>query len=276
MKTPKILWGLHPAHGEQWLKLCDYSKAEATRRKAEGWKVQALPAGVAPVVEPPKPKTPATPTQRKLKAKLEALAKAPGTPDEGKAAAAKLARLLARVDFTLPDVSKDEIFAGSFERSASALPVMFCDDWQLGASIKWAIESATGCNCLFRGSELFAEVTPRTQAKLKGVAATIAEGFKALWAKFQAFPTITPLDRPIFFRGLYDGMMNETRQGVLPARITPKASKRGKRAARPLESGFSLHPYSVAVPLGQQIRFNVPLCNITEQLENQKPKEIAP
>jgi hypothetical protein len=275
MKTPKILWGLHPAHGEQWLKLCDYSRAEAKTRKAEGWKLQALPVGVAPIVPPPKPKTPATPAQRKLKAKLEALKASPGTPDEGKAAAAKLARLLARADFTLPDVSKDEIFAGSFERSTTALPVMACDDWQLAASVKWAIETATGCGCIFQGSQLLAHATPRTATKLSGIADTIKDGFIGLWSKFRTFPTITPQDKAIFYRGLYDGMMNEAREGILPARQAPKQSKRGKRAARPQETGFSLHPYTIAADLGRQIRFNVPLSEVINQLENQKPKEIT-
>jgi hypothetical protein len=43
-----VLWGWHPAHGAECLKLADYSPAEERRRTAEGWTCGAYAEGDAP------------------------------------------------------------------------------------------------------------------------------------------------------------------------------------------------------------------------------------
>lgn len=43
-----VLWGWHPAHGAECLKLADYSPAEERRRTAEGWTCAAYAEGDAP------------------------------------------------------------------------------------------------------------------------------------------------------------------------------------------------------------------------------------
>ena len=213
---------------------------------------------------------PATRKLRELLAKLEALAAAPGTPEEGAAAAAKVAKLRARYDFTVPDISKDDLFRGKFQRSASAVPVARLADVEIANSVKWAIEAATGIPCIFRDAELLAEATPGTARKLGQIAATITEGFSALWSRFGSAPGVHPADRGNFIAGLYDGMMNEQRTGqALPLRAvgTDRRAVRAKRRALNHAPGLNLHPYSVAVDLGRQIRFSVPLSEITNQLE---------
>ena len=58
---PLILWGKHPAHGDQWLKIEPYKGAEqAIARRREGWTVATAPIGRHPQdkqVTPTQPKT---------------------------------------------------------------------------------------------------------------------------------------------------------------------------------------------------------------------------
>lgn len=211
--------------------------------------------------------------------KLQALAARPGTPDEGAAAQKKLDRLNRRYDWTVPDMPKEYLFAGEFRpaRDGNALPVINLDDMNLATWIKWAIESATGIRCLFRGSSVMAEATPDTAAKLTGIGNIIASGFSDLWQRFAGFPTVTQDDRGVFLRGLYDGMMNDCKPlgEQLPQRAQAAPTRKAKRQAVGRVAGISLHPYAVATDLGRQIRFNVPLETIAGQLEQMKPKEIA-
>jgi hypothetical protein len=224
---------------------------------------------------PPRAKVPATPGARRLLPKLEFLAARPGTPDEGEAAKKKLARLLAKYDFKAPDASREELFSGGFEPDPTARPVLSCRDWALMSAVQWAIEQSTGLRCLIRGDQLLACTTPKTAAKLEAIGRTISEGFAALWGKFSAFPAVSPADRPLFLRGMYDGMMNEQKpEGErLPARVAVKMP-RAKRNAVALPSGIGLHPYTVALDLGRQIRFNAPLPEVINQLEAMDPKRI--
>lgn len=62
-----------------------------------------------------------------------------------------------------------------------------------------------------------------------------------------------------------DGMMSDAwpTGKALPASTPLKKQKRGTGDARP---GLTLHPYSVAVELGQGIRFNTPIAELTDQL----------
>lgn len=225
-----------------------------------------------------KPLRPATPAARKLLLKLQALANAPGTPDEGAAAAKKLARLKAKYDFTPPDITKEGLFAGHYQPSPNAVPILSIHDASIGFWVKWAIEASTNIPCLFRGSELFAQASPRTAAKLSTISRTIATGFVDLWDRFRTFPAITAEDRLIFLRGLYDGMMNEQKpQGQpLPQRCGANSvMRKAKRQAVTPPAHLGLHPYTIALGLGQQIRFNVPLPDIASQLDQLKPREIA-
>lgn len=229
-----------------------------------------------PTTKQPRAKVPATPGARKLLKKLEALAAAPGTPDEGKRAAEKLERLKKRYDFTLPDVTKEFLFAGFYSPSGDAFPIAQVSDMTLAGWVKWAIEDATKIKCLFRDRQLFAQATPKTAARLSEIAKTISDGFEALWGNFRTFPTVSAEDRDIFLRGLYDGMMAEQKpQGErLPQRVAPKVAKAKRKSIGRL-AGIGLHPYTVALDLGQQIRFCAPIPAVINQLEKLKPKELA-
>ena len=186
----------------------------------------------------------------------------------------KIDRLRAKYDFSAPAIAKDDLFRGNFQRAGYAVAILAAPETDIANSIKWAIESQTGIACVYQGGELAAQATPATARTLAGIAATIAESFAGLWQRFQAGGAILA-DRRCFFMGLYDGMMNEPRAGMLPARALPKVkaakAKRGAIAAAP---ALAVHPYSMAVNLGRQIRFCVPLDKITNELENALAKQL--
>ena len=74
--------------------------------------------------------------------------------------------------------------------------------------------------------------------------------------------------------GLYDGMMNEVRPAMLPGRATPGKVKRPRRKEVAPLPQIALHPYSIAVGFGKQIRFSTPWNLIAQELEPYKPKEL--
>jgi hypothetical protein len=214
-------------------------------------------------------KTKATKAARAVRAKLEALAARPGTPEEGAAAQKKLARLLEKYDFSQADISKDDIFKGSFRPASTAelLHKFGPDQSDIAAHVKWSIENETKIACLFRAGELYAQADRRTAARLAKIAGTVAQSFAELWQHY-ATAGANPADRGNFIAGLYDGMMNDARTGqALPRRASCPKVARAKCRAVGLPAGLNLHPYSVALNLGRQIRFSVSLDNLTEQLQ---------
>lgn len=218
---------------------------------------------------------PATPKARDLRAKLEALVEA-GINGEKVAAKIKLERLISRFDWTAPDTRTADLFAGKFQPAQTALPVrqFTAETFDFAPSVKWAIEHATGIRCAFRDCQLVAEATPRTAAKLSGIAGTIAESFVALWTQFHKAGA-RPDDQGIFVMGLYDGMMNEVRPALLPSRTAKDARQpKAKKRALAAPAGLALHPYSVAAQLGQRIRFSVPLDLITQELNQAITKQL--
>ena len=140
----------------------------------------------------------------------------------------KALQLKAAYDFALPDAENtDDIFSGRFQtKRGASVPVATIADIEIGNFGKWAIESATGIECLFRGHQLVAAANPASARRLKGVAATIADGFRELWTKFAAVPGVDPADRAAFFAGLYDGRMGEVRAHGQPLP--------GRRGVKPL------------------------------------------
>jgi hypothetical protein len=215
---------------------------------------------------------------RALLAKLQALAAKPGTPDEGKAAEKKIAMLQKRYDFSQADISKDDIFAGKFKRATLAAHIYkFADDYTVANAVKWAIEYSTGIKCVWHGEELLAEAVPSSADKLANIALSVSESFRELWNQFAKVPGINAADRGVFIMGLYDGMMNEVKPELLPGRSAkPVKIARAKKKSVASPPGVALHPYSVAVGYGKQVRFSTPWNVIAADLENFIPKEIAP
>lgn len=218
---------------------------------------------------------PATNKHRATKAKLEALIAAPGTEAEGKAAQKKLDRLLKNYDFSQADISKDDIFKGEFEPSNATAHIYNCPDYSIASSVKWAIEEETGIRCEFRGAELVAQAAPSTANKLAGIAQTITESFLQLWKTYIAVPGTKEADRNVFIMGLYDGMMGEAKPALLPSRGKPEKVRKAKKKAITTAIGIELHPYSIAVNFGKQIRFSTPWAIIAAELEPLTRKEIA-
>lgn len=219
---------------------------------------------------------PANIKARALLAKLERLADPAnrGTPGEIAAAKLKVAWLKARFDFGAPqaDNTKD-IFAGfKFTRRSSRAAHVYkfkTSDFDVANSVKWAIETATGVPCLFRGGDLLAETTPAAARQLSKIACHIAESFRTLLDRLGKLNGVTDKDRTVFVRGLYDGMMNAPRKDgdKLPNRIATAKKGRQKKSAVSAAPGLSVHPYTVALGLGQQIRFAAPIEQIAAELD---------
>ena len=220
---------------------------------------------------------PANTKAHALLGKLERLADPAngGTPNEIAVASRKLQRLKGRFDFTAPTPAETmDIFAGlKLKRkfgAAAHVHTFQPADFDVASSVKWAIETATGISCVFRGRDLLAEATPGTAKKLAKVALHITQSFQTLLDKLGRLNGVTTSDRTLFVRGLYDGMMNDARGIGEPLPIRPATHQRrtkAKKSSVTLPSGLAMHPYTVALSLGNQIRFAVSLEEITAELD---------
>ncbi len=215
------------------------------------------------------PLKPKHPTEKVvlLREKLQALA-ARGVNGEATSAQAKLERLEKRYNFSIHIRLQKDIFAGIVVApDGTARHVLTIADFDVANATKWALEGATGAQCGFRGSDLVANASQGSIVKLEGIARVIVAAVETLWGQFRKAPGIQPADRALFIRGLLDGMLNEHSQGeALPRQIcTQKLAKAGKKTvARP--AGISLHPYSVAYPLGKDIRFSTDIDDVSHRL----------
>jgi len=221
---------------------------------------------------------------RALLKKLEALAER-GIDGERLAAQHKIARLKARLDFNQPDFSQPDetglpnLFSGKFKRSGKARHIYSfrADDFEVANSVKWAIESAAKIPCVFRQGDLLAEAAPATVRQLTEISSYIAGSFHALIEKFGAIDGVSASERNVFVMGLYDGMMGETRKAGqrLPGWSPVKKVRKTKQGAVASAAGLHVHPYTVGLGLGRQIRFSVPLEQITAELAEATRKQIA-
>ena len=203
--------------------------------------------------------------------KLEALAER-GIDGERFAAQRKIVQLKARFDFNGPvPAETPDLFQGTFRRSSKARRIWSFSqsEFDVANCVKWAIEAATGINCLYRERVLLAEAAAGTANRLAVIAEQIAHDFRALIAKFSALDGVSVTDRGVFVMGLYDGMMNELRAvgQPLPSRPGLKKKARTRKPAASPAMGLHVHPYSLALGLGRQIRFSVPLQEITAELD---------
>lgn len=217
------------------------------------------------------PKRPATAAARRLRKSLSAMADY-GMNGEREVAREKLAALLDRFDFSQQDVS--DIFAGVFYKSPYSVPIGAVPEMDIASAVKWAIETRTGISCRFQGVTLLAEAAPGTAKTLEGIVAVVAPAFAQLWQTYEDAGGLRA-DRRCFMLGLFEGMMNEERQPgqPLPARgIAPRSKRRGKLALS--APGLSVHPYSLAVRYGRQIRFSVPVAEVVNQLRDNLQKQI--
>lgn len=222
-------------------------------------------------------KTPATPKAWELRRKLEALAIG-GVNGEKTAAEAKLARLLARVDFSKPMLTTPDLFAGVFITSSVASPVatFMPENYDIAAAVKWAIEAAAHVPCIYRGGQLCAQADPPSARRLQSIADTITEAFGRLWGQYRAAPGVNPADRANFILGLSEGVMREERSNEkLPTRAGPTASRgRVKRKAMAMPAGLQIHPYSAGASLGKGLRFCVPVETLSGELESKIKGQI--
>ena len=178
-----------------------------------------------------------------------------------------------RFDFDAPGRAETaDLFQGRFSRASKAKWIYSFPpgEFELGNAVKWAIESATGIRCLYCDRDLLAEAAPGTANRLTRIAEQISQNFRALIAKYSTVNGASVSDRQAFIMGLYDGMMNELRDIGQPLPSRPGSRRKSGRVKKPAVSpatGLHLHPYSLALGLGRQIRFSVPLQEITAELD---------
>ena len=226
--------------------------------------------------------TPASSKARALLKKLEALAER-GIDGEKIAARRKLARLKARFDFSQPaeagEAGAPDLFSGSFKRSGKARKIYSfgAHEFDVANSVKWAIESAANVPCVYRNGDLLAEATASTAKRLTDIAGHIANSFRALIENFGKLDGASAGERNVFVMGLYDGMMGETRQTGerLPSRSQGKKARKTKKDSLTQAPGLHVHPYTVGLGLGRQIRFSAPLEQITAELAEATRKHIS-
>jgi hypothetical protein len=214
---------------------------------------------------------PANAKARIMLGKLQALAER-GVDGEKLVAQRKIARLKARFDFGAPGPAENpDLFRGTFKRSSNAKRIYSFtpSEFDVANQVKWAIETATGIHCLYRGCDLLAEASLSTASRLAGIAEHISRSFRALVAKFSAVSGVSVADRGVFVMGLYDGMMNDPRDlgQPLPSRPAQRRRGRTKKLAETPATGLHVHPYTLAVGLGKQIRFSVPMQEVAAELE---------
>lgn len=212
-----------------------------------------------------------------------------GPPGEIAAANRKLQRLRSHYDFSKPDPGERDtldIFSGiHLTRSARhtvRIHAFKTPDFDIANSVKWAIEQAIGIPCNFRDGELSAAVNATTAKRLGKIARHITQSFEALLTQFGKLEGVKVSDRRLFVRGLYDGMMNDPR-GVgerLPGAIhsQPNRKKRTKNAAEPQPASprLTVHPYTIALDLGRQIRLAAPIEAIAAELERVTQPALGP
>lgn len=207
-----------------------------------------------------------TPTRNawKLRKALQALVER-GIEGEAETAGRKLHRLESRYDFSAGEM--ESLFSGKFHRSGRAVFLTLFEPGEMTVAgfVKWAIENGTKIPAIWRNDGLWVEADSESLPRLQRLADTVRIAFVELWRNFAAAPGVRSGDRQLFMLGLYDGMMADSWQAgkALPVSAPAKNEKRGKSVAR---TGLTLHPYSVAVELGQGIRFNTPIAELTDQL----------
>jgi hypothetical protein len=129
---------------------------------------------------------------------------------------------------------------------------------------------------VYRKEDLLAEAAPGTASRLAVIAEHIASSFRQLITQYSSVDGINTSDRSAFVVGLYDGMMNTPRdQGQsLPRRPGYNRKVRANKSIPTVAAHVHVHPYTLAFGLGRQIRFSVPLDEITAELENQTQQRL--
>lgn len=224
--------------------------------------------------------TPPTATHFELREKLQRLA-SDGIDGERASAAAKLKRLETKYDFSVKIERAGDIFtdaaaviANRADARALGIALRIADPH--AAFVKWAIDEGFQIESRWRQrpdgtAELCACVMARSLPNVAKAAAHIAESFGALWKTFRALPGATDADCRSFMLGLFDGVVGAERKNgekLPPKPAVPVKHAKGKRKSVAVAHGLSIHPYEVAVPLGERVRMSAPLAELEHDLQD--------
>lgn len=61
----------------------------------------------------------------------------------------------------------------------------------------------------------------------------------------------------------------------MSANLKPAKTRKGKKLALPAATHLGIHPYTLALSLGKQIRFSAPVEEIIAELEAMAPKRVT-
>jgi hypothetical protein len=227
----------------------------------------------------PVSKLPATPEISHRRASLCEMVER-GTRHERVVAAAKLAKLEARYDFSaVSHKPHDDLFQGcgsintNGEDSVPLISVPV-EDEEIGSYVKWAFLHKFGVDSHWKktrpdASTLHANVDETAAKSLRPVAQTILSRFKQLWTQYSERNTLRAGQRKPFYCGLYDGMMQSPRGAgeKIPMFSGPRRKKKKKKeTVTTAASAVETHPYEIGMALGEMIRVNAPLRAISSQL----------
>ena len=227
-------------------------------------------------------KPPATNAARMMREKLLRLAECDTAPDgERMAALDKIQRIERRYDFSgEPPPMEEDIFAGlkgahwSTPSGTSRKLATFANEHsELASFAKWTLETQLGARCTLRtppdGIELFAETPADHVRKLQHICAMIERDFLNLWNEYASRPGSEAGARRVFLGGLYDGMADDPRKPgtLLPPVSAPRMKRERRKRAVAVAPGLAIHPYTLAVELGRQIRLSTPIATVTKTLK---------
>jgi len=199
-----------------------------------------------------------------------------GTEHERVVAKDKLARLEANYDFDAPvPQATDDVFAAwgtpSASRDDSPL-ITIPAKWQdVGNVVKWIFQDKFGISSSWRVEGDTATIRVAAQkadvVRLRPLATSLCAGVRAICETYFSGPT-TELDRAPFLSGFYEGLLDEAPATgrIVPGR-TPVAKKKKKRTkAHSAPHSAALHPYDQGRALGKQMRINVPVETLCENI----------
>ena len=201
-----------------------------------------------------------------------------GTRHERDVAAAKLAKLEARYDFSAVSGEPPEdlfqtcgnIYAGCED----AVPVIsiLAGDEEIGSYVKWAFLHKFGVDSYWKGtksgaSTLHANVDKTAADSLRAVAKIILSRFKHLWTQYSERNTLRAEQRKPFYCGLYDGMMQSPRSAGEKVPMFSGPRRKKKKEKREVAFSVENHPYEIGIALGGMIRMNTPLRTLSSQLQ---------
>jgi hypothetical protein len=210
-----------------------------------------------------------------------------GTVHEAAEARNKLAALEKKYAFNgqPPDEpDADDLFARAAQikpdaRKYRSVYAFDLKDSAIGAFAQWALLNAFKIEGVWKNgkenkTDLCVGAREADLPHLRHIVGVIVESFQRLWKQFRSGTGAEPTDENPFYRGLYDGLMRDSRKDGEAIPKPPPPKKRPKRrvkavaAAPGAQACVRPHAYEIARALGEKIRLSHPLERVAASLED--------